>query len=164
MPEFPAIVYEVLFVAIMGTIVWLSVRAKPLGPKPYEKPYRFATFLALTTGLLSLGYAPTAFFVIRHSTIVAGLLYAILAILCASTGILLWRRKRSGVSVFFVTYALLIMFPALVSTSEGRQETSEEAKQPGLLLPYFLVSGYYIWKRWHSFDLRAKAEDERHPV
>jgi hypothetical protein len=140
-----ATLFAALGLAVFGAILWLSLKAKPIGPKLYQKPYRGATFIALTTGLASIEYLFATFAAVKNGRTIAGVLTSILTGLCLMTCYLLLRRRRSAVSIFFLTYALMFMAPILTN--------SEQTQQGSLFFFYFLITGYYMWRRWHLFGM-----------
>lgn len=139
-------------IAVYGAIIWFSVKAKPLAPGPHQKPYRWATYIALTTGLTSFIFITNVPKALDNGNTFAALLGCVLTVFCVSTCVQLMRRKRSGVSFFFATYALIFLAPILLSSAAGSSQTSQPPQHSGFLI-YFLISGYYMWKRWHLFNM-----------
>jgi len=93
----------IIVALFFGAILWFSVKAKPIGVEPKQKPYRWATYIALTRGIVSLGFLASVYKAIANGRIVGGVLIAILATLCLLTCVLLLKRKRLAIPVFFVT-------------------------------------------------------------
>lgn len=138
------IIAGVLGLAFFGSIIWFSVRAKPLG----NKPYRWATYIAITTGLVSLSFLMSFVTAVENGKLVGALLSAILTVGCILCSVGLFRRKRLGAVMFYVTYVLIFLTPALYAGFYGTRQTPQEAQQSGMFLIYYLITSWYMAKRW----------------
>jgi hypothetical protein len=138
------IIFGLLALALFGSVVWFSVRAKPLG----NKPYRWATYIAITTGLVSLSFLISLGTAIQNGRVGGAVLSAILTIGCILCCVGLLRRKRFGAVMFYVTYILIFLTPALLAGIYGTRQTPQEAQQSGLFFIYYLITSWYMAKRW----------------
>ena len=142
--------FIVLTICVSIPIIWFSAKAKPIGIPTHQKPYRWGTFIALMTGMLSLGFF-TQIIEEKQGDIFQVISITCLALLSATTCVLLLCRKKPALLSFFVTYSLLFITAVIVSAAAGRRLTPQQIQRDGPLLIFFLFSGYYLWKRRHLF-------------
>ena len=152
-----ALIMTAFAVAVWVLLIRLSLKAKPIGTKPHQRPYRWGTYVALSTGLISVVSLFGAIKDIANGRLLFAALGAILTVLCIMTCVLLLRRKRSGVPSFFATYGLIFIMPNILSTISGRNQTAEDIQEGTRFFYVFLLpTGYYMWKRWHLFNTPAE--------
>ena len=122
-------------VLVQGLLIWASLRAKPLG----DRPYRWATYVGITSGVLAL--AQLCFLVAVSNPSGSAILATSIALLAlASAGILL--RKRFGVIFFIFAYSALIW---------NLQRGANSAWQSSSVLVVVIVlicTTAYFKKRW----------------
>jgi hypothetical protein len=132
-----------------GLLIWFSVRAKPLG----GKPYRWATYIAITTGLGSISLALTTVSAISKDgggKVMEEWAVVFTSACCALCCVGLFRRKRFGVVMFCVAYfliwAMVPFFDAYYKTPSNR--TPAQQTESGLFFVYFVVTAFYFKRRW----------------
>lgn len=125
----------VLVVLVQGLFIWISVRAKPLG----GKPYKWATYVGITSGVLALSLLCFAIAASNPTgaVMLAGLM-AIFALACA--GILL--RKKFGVVFFVLGYSMLILSPR-----NGTAKSGQSSSMLGILI-FLVCTIVYFKRRW----------------
>jgi hypothetical protein len=143
----------VVLLGIYGATIWFSVKAKPLGPPGSQKPFRWGTYIALTTGLASLIFPASVYTALKNGRFFGAVFGALLTFSCFFCCVSLLRRKRYSVWVFFIAYGLIVISGPLLHTYNGTKATPAQNEQSSMFFVYFLVTGYYMWKRWHLFGL-----------
>ena len=113
----------VLVIVIQVIPIWLSVKAKPIG----DKPYRWGTYVGIIFGLCG------AYFV--SLTFVAPDIYgkevgAVVGpcMIVGSFGIL--RRKRFGIVMFVISYLLIMLVIPFLDTSRHQPVPSSNSNRP----------------------------------
>ena len=147
----------IVAICVSVAIIWCSAKAKPIGSAPHQKPYRWGTFVALITGMLSLSLFTQMIWVVKGDlfqpqvNIFQVIPIAGLALLGATTwGLLLFRQKPAVLSCF-VTYGMMFVTAMSVIVAAGRRMNGQEMRRDGPLLIFFVFSGSYLWKRRHLF-------------
>ncbi len=129
--------------AFQGALIWISLKAKPLG----DKPYRWATYTALISGLAGLSFlliAATSGDVYGRT---CGAIVGTSGALCC---IGLFRRRKLGVVMFYVTviYRCLWWVDPFLDTVRD-QPVDPQTRGQGLPVVIFVVlTGIYFKKRW----------------
>ena len=134
-----------ILLAVWIPLLWFSIKAKPLG----NKPYRWGTYIGITTGLATLSFGLIAFPKVLNGNI-SGLLLVLL--FTSLGGLCCWgilRRRRIGVILFVICYGLLILSPPYFASVDNLPERT------GIALPlllYTLVTFIYFKRRWNLMD------------
>jgi hypothetical protein len=134
----------VVGLAIFGSIIWLSVRARPLG----NKPYRWAKYIAITTGMAALVWGPSLIAAVKNVGLAGVILAVTLIAACVVCSFGLLRRRRYGVVMFHVAYILIWITHALLAGIYGTHPTLEQSSRSAMFLLYYLVTAVYLGKRW----------------
>jgi len=111
--------FVVILVVVWAPLLWFSIRAKPLG----GKPYRWGNYVGITTGLVAV--ARLLAIVPKLATFDLGLVVYLAFVI--SAGICSWgilKKRRIGVVMLVVSYSLLIMLPAFLTTLYHQPATS----------------------------------------
>jgi hypothetical protein len=129
-----------------GWLLWFSIRAKPL----HGKPYRWATYIAVTTGLAGISLGLSSVSGISKGQIVGpavGFIDTASFVLCC---IGLFKRKRFGVVMFYIAYFLILFTPFFFDVYYQRppNRTPQQQTQSGALFIYSVVTAFYFKKRW----------------
>jgi uncharacterized membrane protein (DUF485 family) len=132
--------------SFLGATIWFSVKAKPL----VDKPYRWATYIALTTGLASISLSISLLQNHTNNSPVVIVLLAIttVSVMLCCVGLLL--RRRFGVVTFYIFYILSMLLPAFIDAYYNRPQAPNQARnlQSGLLLIYIIITAIYFKRRW----------------
>lgn len=147
--------FVVVLLAVWVPLLWFSIRAKPLG----GKPYRWGNYVGITTGLVAV--AGLVAVVPKLARLDLGLVVYLAFVI--SAGICSWgilNRRRIGVVMLVVSYSLLIMLPAFLATFYHQPVTSADSASGPALLAYTIVTFIYFKRRWH---LMGKPVDNSAP-
>jgi len=123
--------------------VWPAMRAKPLGPLPY----RWGCYVGIQSFLASAVLLVEAYsFAGNHPLLAAA--SALQAVLLASAGIGLLRRRRWGVACLFAGYLTREAVPAMAGSGSAFI---------GLIatLIFLGINLLYFGKRWTWMGLKA---------
>jgi hypothetical protein len=144
------------FYAFMGVMVlvvqvipiWISVKAKPIG----EKPYRWGTYVGIITGFVGASFVLTLWSASDIYGRESGVALCASAILC-SVGIL--RRRKYGVIMFVTTYLLLMMsVPFMTAMRHESVSPQQQGQDLPVLVFLGLTIGYFV-KRWRLMGKAA---------
>lgn len=131
-----------LGLAIWVPLLWFSIKAKPLG----NKPYRWGTYIGITTGLLALigllSVIPKKF----NNLDIDMFLYLLFIVTAAISSWGILRRRRVGVVMFVVSYTLLFILPTFLEVKYKRPMSSKNNQGP--LALYTIVTFVYFKRRW----------------
>ena len=122
-------------------LLWFSIKAKPLR----NKPYRWGTYIGITTGIVALASTLIVIPKLKHPDI--GIFLYVLFIVTAaiaSWGIL--RRRRIGVVMFVVSYTLLLILSPFLAVIYNRPTSSNNSLLP--LTIYTVITFIYFKRRW----------------
>ena len=127
--------------AFQGGLIWISVKAKPLG----DKPYRWGTYVALISGLAGLSFLLI--------TATSGDVYgkacgAVVGTAGALCCIGLLRRRKLGVVMFYVTYVSLFLVGPFLDTVRDQPVEPQKQGQGLPVLIFVVLTGIYLKKRW----------------
>ena len=143
--------------AFQGALIWISLKAKPLG----DKPYRWATYTALISGLAGFSFlliASTSGDVYGRT---CGAIVGTSGALCC---IGLFRRRKLGVVMFYVTYISLFMVGPFLDTVRD-QPVDPQTRGQGLPVVIFVVlTGIYFKKRWSLLQKPSISADAPEPT
>jgi len=146
-----------IILAFQGALIWISLKAKPLG----DKPYRWATYTALTSGLAGLSFlliAATSGDVYGRT---CGAIVGISGALCC---IGLFRRRKLGVVMFYATYVSLFMVGPFLDTVRD-QPVDPQTRGQGLPVVIFVVlTGIYFKKRWSLMQKPSISAEAPQPI
>jgi drug/metabolite transporter (DMT)-like permease len=121
--------------------IWISVKAKRIG----GKPYRWGTYVGIITGLFGAVFASGRLSASDNYGREIRIALCVSAILC-SVGIL--RRRKYGVVLFVITYLLLMMAVPFISAMRDEPLTPQQQGQSFPTLVFLgLTTGYFV-KRW----------------
>jgi hypothetical protein len=127
--------------AFQGLMIWISVKAKPLG----DKPYRWGTYTAITTGLVGFSFLLITFSSVDPYGKAGGAVLGISAIL-SCIGLL--RRHKFGVVMFYITYISLIVGGPVFEAVRNQAASAQKEGQVGLALVFLVLTAIYLKKRW----------------
>jgi hypothetical protein len=131
---FPELIVRLGSLISFGVPLWLAIKAKPLG----DRPYRWGHYMGIETALLSLVLLFSAISAIGNGAVLGGVAFCVITLCAAAAATGVIRRKRWGVVFFFITYGLLLLLPPLVDIF------------PVLLL--LVINIFYFKKRWQLMD------------
>jgi hypothetical protein len=121
--------------------IWISVKAKPIG----GKPYRWGTYVGIITGFVGASFVLALWSASDIYGREVGVALCASAILC-SVGIL--RRRKYGVIMFGTTYVLLIIAAPFMTAMRHQSVSSQQQGQVFPVLVFLgLTIGYFV-KRW----------------
>jgi hypothetical protein len=138
-PYVPWVVGMVLF---QGILIWFSVKAKPIG----NKPYRWGTYNGIIAGLVAIPILLITFS--SDSDVYGRTVGAFIGTSAALCCVGLLRRRKFGVVMFFITYVSLFMGGAFVDALRGYSVTTQQQTQAGPMLIWVVLTGIYLIKRW----------------
>jgi hypothetical protein len=130
-----------IILAFQGGLIWISLKAKPLG----DKPYRWATYTALISGLAGLSFLLIA---ASSGDVYGRTCGAIVGISGALCCIGLFRRRKLGVVMFYVTYVSLFMVGPFLDTVRDRPADPQTRGQGLPVVIFVVLTGIYFKKRW----------------
>ena len=142
--------FLILALLFQGAAIWVSVRAKPIG----DRPYRWGTYVAILTGMMGLMFFVSTLFVpTQYSTsdISEQALAAMIGMLSVLTAFGLLRRLRFGIVMFVAACVLMIIaFPIGEVISKQPFTAQGQAGWVITILPapIMLATTGYFKKRW----------------
>jgi hypothetical protein len=124
------------FIVVWVLPIWFSVKAKPIG----TRPYRWGTYVGILSGLCTLPLALLGWKVFLTGNVLNMLIFCILVVcgLLACAGIL--RRRRFG-PVMFPLFFLLVL-------AIGNSPSPSAAGNALGILILVGVTSVYFGKRW----------------
>ena len=129
-------------VVFQGLLIWFSVKAKPIG----NKPYRWGIYNGIIAGLVAILFLLIIFS--YDSDLYGRTIGAVIGTSAALCCVGLLRRRKFGVVMFFITYVSLIMAGAFVDALRGHSITTQQQAQVGPMLVWIVLTGIYLIKRW----------------
>ncbi len=97
--------FAVFIIAAFVVSIWAAMRAKPLG----DLPYHWATFVAVGAILSSPSTLVSAVMAFASGHVFGGLIFVLITVLSVWCCIGLLQRKRIGVVVYAVAWAMEIL-------------------------------------------------------
>jgi hypothetical protein len=143
--------------AFQGLLIWISVKAKPIG----DKPYRWGTYTAITTGLVGFSFL---WFTFSSGDAYRKAGGAVLGISAVLSCIGLLRRRRFGVVMFYIAYTFFIVGGPVFETVRNQAASSQEVGQVGLTLVFLVLTASYLNKRWALMGKPKNASPTPLPV
>ena len=136
-------------VLVWVPIIWLSVKAKPIG----QLPYRWGTLMGLCMVLLALSAALFIPGSIRNANVIGAQALMVLVIAASLAAIGLLRRGRWGVVLYFVVLTILLLMGPVMDAVHNQHTTKPSESAP--MLVNALINVLYFKKRW-KFMARQK--------
>ena len=139
-PEYLIIAFVLLF---GGSTIWISLKAKPLGPKPY----RWGTYVAISTGFGTIVFVLSAF---------PGVFYAVVPMILMSLALILagcltvyglLARRRLGAIAFMVFMIFLTLIPNVYGSVNDKPSSLSPGEMFSALL-HTVVTAIYFKRRW----------------
>jgi hypothetical protein len=141
---------------VQGAIIWVSSKAKPLS----GKPYRWGTYVGITTGLVALTFSSLIFSGSDSYGREAATVMTVSAFAC-SVGLL--RRQKFGVVMFVITCVVLVLFSPWLDAMRGTQPSPAQSGQGIPVLLYLGITTSYFVKRWKLMG-KPKTLDQPPPL
>jgi hypothetical protein len=136
-------------IVVTGGPIWIAIKARPLA----SAPYRWATWIAVETTLLSLVVLCSGIpIVIKRGMDTGAVLYLLLSVLGLVAAVGLFRRMRLGVIFLIASELYLIVLGPMLETLYHRPETKNPSLRPFALLVLVVANLFYFSKRWKSMQ------------
>lgn len=143
--------------ALQGLLIWISVKAKPIG----DKPYRWGTYAAVSTGLVGFSLLLLAFSSGDSYAKASG---AVLGVSAIWSCIGLLCRRKFGVVMFYITYISLIVGGPVFEAVQNQAANLQKEGQVGATLVFVVLTAFYLKKRWASMGKPINASPTHLPI